>query len=569
MGINIENSGTTTPILNLGINFRESNKNTAYRGSAFRMDARGAGNPLFQFFSRSVSSATDNLVVSIDSNGSMQLGLVYGFPTAAAIPASLNMGNTYSTTAGQNMKIGVLGLAYGFGVSNLQLDYMVPATGNHVFYVDGVEKMKLSTAGNLTVAGSTNTSGNLTVTGSANIGSSTIIGGNTSISGNLTVGTIVSGTDADSLLTVSSGGIIHKRSLATVGSIYTSDGTLISNRTVSQGSNTLTFSGTGNILLQSGKVGIGTNTPAEALDVKGSIQLSSATIPMSIYAENSGTTAPILNLGINFRETNKNTAYRGGAIRVDTRTIWPLFQFLSRSVGSSTDNLVVAIDSSGDLQLGLVYASPISTTTPVHIDMGNTYSPTGGQNMKIGVLGSTYGFGVSNLQLDYMVPATGNHVFYVAGVEKMRLSAAGNLTVAGTITPSDKRLKSNIKPLDYGLQTILQLAPKQYEQVKTIQIKNGRPVADPSNPKPYHTIGFIAQELNKVVPEAVHQPTDEANEIWGVDYTKMVPIIIKAIQEQQTEIELLKQQNRLLQEALAAQLKDRQRDIPKATREAK
>ena len=439
--------------------------------------------------------------------------------------------------------------------------------------------------------------------------------GNANITGNLTVGTIASGTAADSLLTISAAGLVNRRPQLPFTNVYNPNSTLGGVRintistsavttldvrtadttasiTVGSTANTsgALFFGNANhgvrrsfpstsannnnvglytttanlylsakgpsvdsqfVLTTNGKVGMGTNNPLEALEVKGSIQLSSATIPMSIYAENNGTTAPILNLGINFRETNKNTAYRGGAVRVDTRGVSnAMFQFLSRNVGSTTDNIVAAIDSSGDLQLGLVYAFPTSTATPVHIDMGNTYSPTGGQNMKIGVLGSTYGFGVSNLQLDYMVPATGNHVFYVAGVEKMRLSAAGNLTVAGTITPSDKRLKSHIKPLDYGLQTILQLAPKQYEQVKTIQIKNGRPVVDPSNPKPYHTIGFIAQELNKVVPEAVHKPTDEANEIWGVDYTKMVPVLTRAIQEQQALIETLNNKNELLQHQL-------------------
>ena len=42
------------------------------------------------------------------------------------------------------------------------------------------------------------------------------------------------------------------------------------------------------------------------------------------------------------------------------------------------------------------------------------------------------------------------------------------------------------------------------------------------------------------MPEAVSKPTDEANQVWAVDYTKLVPILTKAIQEQQAEIVALK-----------------------------
>ena len=50
--------------------------------------------------------------------------------------------------------------------------------------------------------------------------------------------------------------------------------------------------------------------------------------------------------------------------------------------------------------------------------------------------------------------------------------------------------------------------------------------------------GFISQELNEVAPEAVSPPQDD-EDVWGVKHAKIVPMLAKAIQEQQTLIETL------------------------------
>ncbi len=61
------------------------------------------------------------------------------------------------------------------------------------------------------------------------------------------------------------------------------------------------------------------------LDVNGDIQLSSAQVPMGLNAEVVGTTNPVLNFGINFRGV-RNTAYRGVAFRIDSRSDYQSFQ---------------------------------------------------------------------------------------------------------------------------------------------------------------------------------------------------------------------------------------------------
>ncbi|WP_213278872.1 tail fiber domain-containing protein [Chryseobacterium indologenes] len=112
----------------------------------------------------------------------------------------------------------------------------------------------------------------------------------------------------------------------------------------------------------------------------------------------------------------------------------------------------------------------------------------------------------------------------------------GTVTASGTVLTSDMRLKTQVKEIGYGLSTIMALQPKQYELSADTQIKDGKPAVNPAL-KSQHRLGFLAQNLYKIVPEAVYKPKDDSKEAWGVDYTALVPALTKAIQEQEAEIE--------------------------------
>jgi hypothetical protein len=100
-----------------------------------------------------------------------------------------------------------------------------------------------------------------------------------------------------------------------------------------------------------------------------------------------------------------------------------------------------------------------------------------------------------------------------SGTAQGEISANSTTTVLYSVT-SDQRLKENIQNSDSASSLIDSL------QVRKFDWK-----ADGSHQR----YGFVAQELVTVAPEAVHQPSD-AEEMMAVDYSKLVPMLVKEIQ---------------------------------------
>src|SRR5262249_22929316 len=92
----------------------------------------------------------------------------------------------------------------------------------------------------------------------------------------------------------------------------------------------------------------------------------------------------------------------------------------------------------------------------------------------------------------------------------------------GMIQTSDARLKRGINNLSYGVRDLMRLRPVSY------QWKDG------SDARVH--LGLIAQEVDQVIPEVVEQGTDP-NSTLGMNYPALVPVLIKAIQEQQASLD--------------------------------
>ena len=113
----------------------------------------------------------------------------------------------------------------------------------------------------------------------------------------------------------------------------------------------------------------------------------------------------------------------------------------------------------------------------------------------------------------------------IAGID-----ASGNGRFAGDVvaySASDSRLKENIKPITNALEKVRKLGGYEFDwNDKQTVWEEGK-----------HDIGVIAQEVQAVVPEVTKERIDG---YLGVDYEKLVPLLIEAIKEQQTQIEELK-----------------------------
>lgn len=92
-----------------------------------------------------------------------------------------------------------------------------------------------------------------------------------------------------------------------------------------------------------------------------------------------------------------------------------------------------------------------------------------------------------------------------------------------TTTPSDRRLKERIQPLGSSLESIKGIKAYSYFLKERPQLGL--------------QYGVIAQELLEIYPSLVSERRDG---YLSVDYEMLVPILIKAIQEQQDQIETLK-----------------------------
>jgi hypothetical protein len=133
----------------------------------------------------------------------------------------------------------------------------------------------------------------------------------------------------------------------------------------------------------------------------------------------------------------------------------------------------------------------------------------------------------------------------------------GDVFGYGFYTVSDVKLKTNIRSYESALDKIAVLHPKQYAFRTNEYPQLGLPHGE--------QIGLIAEELETVFPELVKETSrpavvdtkgsilHEAVDFKTVNYTGLIPVLVRGIQEQQEEIEALKQQVADLTNAVKAQ----------------
>jgi uncharacterized protein (DUF2252 family) len=136
----------------------------------------------------------------------------------------------------------------------------------------------------------------------------------------------------------------------------------------------------------------------------------------------------------------------------------------------------------------------------------------------------------SNITLKDTGTTYGTGTQYISFVNSSNAGAGSiqhtAVTTVAYATTSDLRLKENITDCPSALNIAQQIKVRSYNWKE-----DGRRV----------DYGFVAQELNPFFPDAVCQGDDseeivDPKQTWQVDYGKITPLLLKAIQEQQALI---------------------------------
>lgn len=121
----------------------------------------------------------------------------------------------------------------------------------------------------------------------------------------------------------------------------------------------------------------------------------------------------------------------------------------------------------------------------------------------------------------YTSNSTGDFEFFKQGIKRATIDPTSGVYTA----VSDERLKTNINELGSVLPSVMNLKPKTYQYT--------------DGPGDRYYTGIIAQELEQVFPQFVYYGGDD-QVVYTVDYGSMSVIALKAIQEQQAQIESMK-----------------------------
>jgi predicted acyltransferase (DUF342 family) len=348
---------------------------------------------------------------------------------------------------------------------------------------------------NLYVSGTCNLNGNTTITSNSDGPTLQVV--NTLTTNNSIQGAFTQTTNFNEGTILSCNGSITEIKMNNLapGAHFTisNDGAFrINNTSVSTAPFTV---GTNNLtILNNGNVGIANNNPAAILDITGTLRVSgvvSITNNTNSTAVNNGALTVTGGVGIALNTFMGGTLNVAGVVSITNNT-------------NSTAGNNGALTVTGGVGIGL------NTFMGGTLNVAGIVRMTNNTNSTSAITGALTVTGGVGIALNTFMGGT--------------LNVAGNCTAQTFTSGSDYRLKSNIELL-LPSRTIDDLKPVEYDLSGNI-----------------HDMGFIAHEVQEVLPFLVHGEKDGKN-MQSLNYTGFIALLVKEVQD-------LKRDKKVLEERL-------------------
>jgi Chaperone of endosialidase len=286
------------------------------------------------------------------------------------------------------------------------------------------------------------------------------------------------------------------------------------------------------------RVGIGTSTPTSSLNINGQVTIDQKNFGgyggLLIKGNDQSNNYP--NIAFSVRSNgNMPSDVVTAMIQGDPQNITAGIEssditFYTAQSGFGSLSEKVRIKANGNVGIGNASAlRPLSF--PATLGEKILLYPGGIGEVGIGVYGNELRLHADNPGAKVSFGTQNNAGVYTENALAQRngafaFSVLGSLWVNGTTYASDERFKQNITPITSALQKLMQINGVEYE-MKTKEFSNNHFTTG-------RQIGLLAQNVETVIPEAVN----EKDGYKGVDYARLVPLLIEAVKEQNKKIEL-------------------------------